>query len=112
VRKMAFPCLLLIACAIAAFSWTASASSEDKQRAGSLLTSSPAQENPGALVTQKVTTEPEADPKSTHPRQNQAFAPTQDNNNRQKGSVETPQPAPSKQPPGPPQRLRIVVIKN
>ncbi len=112
MRRMAFPCLFLIACAIAALSWAASASSEDKQRAGSLLAGGPAQEVPGALVTQKVTTESSADQKNTHRQQNPAFAPTQENNNRQNGSVETPQSAPSKQPPAPPQRLRIVVIKD
>lgn len=112
MRRMAFPRLFLIVCAIASLSCTSSASSEDKPQAVSPLTDGPAQEIPGAVVTQKVTSEPSADSRNTHQQQNAAFAPAQDKDNRQKRSVETSQSPPSEQPPAPPQRLRIVVIKD
>jgi hypothetical protein len=111
VRKEVFLFLPLIVCLFANLSCTTSASTADTAQAGSSPSAS-VQQISGVLVTQKLTTEPGANAQITHPQGDLKVVSAQDKDNRQKASVVTAVSAPSKTPPAPPQRLRIVVIKD
>jgi hypothetical protein len=111
MRKKALLVLALIVCAAVGLSCTASPSTEDKAQAAS-----PQEVQPpgisGALITQTFVAEASASPKSTYQQSDSTVAPTRDEDNRQKAGVATSVSDPSRKAPAPPQRLRIVVIKD
>jgi hypothetical protein len=111
VRKEVFLFLALIVCLVAVLSCMTSASTDDKAQAAA-PPNGPAQGISGAVVPQTLTAEASTNPKTTQQQSDPTVTPAQDQDNRQKASVATSVSDPSKKPPAPPQRLRIVVIKN